>query len=346
MQLNGSVRDLVYNADGTLDQSYSTEFQLNLFPGEWVCKTAFDDYSELLAFDGTNTYTQHYFPPPTRSDTSGIDTAKITTAEIRRGSSCIDGIPPTRILWIAYCGKPLFQLRDGQPIVSPWGSTSLLGSDSMAYSVEWLDDRYMIPRELKIFMSYNFWRTELRTKRRDPNEPNPFEDGELMGEYNVLASTNTGNIILPTEFELVRYAINSDRKAVIREKFHGSVTQVRNVDEAFQLPLLHMKAQVQDFRFSSETQKWLHVSYKAPAGPWPTTNDPLVTANLEAAVTNYSAYEKLLYLSQIPITDPRKRGTASLILFIVLFLPPLIYLLVQATKGWGHITRKRRLTNK
>jgi hypothetical protein len=142
IQLDGVIQYLIYNADGTRSQTYTNTFRLKLFNGNWVCKTTSGDYAEMLAFDGTNTYTQHYFPPPKAGASPKVNTAEITTAEIRSGSSCIDGVPPTRILWVAYCAKPFFENGDGSPIVSPWGIPSLLGADSMSYKAEWLDNKY------------------------------------------------------------------------------------------------------------------------------------------------------------------------------------------------------------
>ena len=332
IQIDGFIQDIVYEADGTQSQSFTNSFRVSLFYNNWEIKATFGDYAEDLAFDGTNTYTQHYFPPPKPGVKQEVNTAEITTAEIRSGSSCIDGLPPTRVLWVAYCAKSFFNQNNHIPIVSPWGQPALLGADSMTYTAKWLDNHYMIPKTLNFIMSYDFWKKELKIKLRDPDEPNPFKDGELVGEYKILSSTNLFGVTLPTEFELARYAVTRSHKMVVREKFRGQVLAVRDIISPWELPPLHMKAGVQDFRFSTPTQPWLHVSYNTPQAQWLETNDPLVIKGLNAAVTNYAAFEKKLYSSIKPVIDPKKRSIVLLVMLVVFFLPPLFYFLVLAIK--------------
>jgi len=330
IQLDGNVYEVAFDADSKQTQSATNHFSLSLHHDKWECKTEWNGYAELLAFDGTNTYTQHFFPPPAAG--AKVNTKEITTAEIRRGSSCIDGLPTTRILWIGYCARQFFEVGNDTPIISPWGHPALLGADSMTYKAEWLDSNYMIPGTLKFLMSYNFWKKELKAKYRDADEPNPFKDNELMGEYHVLSSTNSEDVTLPTEFELVRYAISQSGGAVVRERFHGQVFNIGKIESTWKMPPLHLQAQVQDFRFSNEGRKWLHVSYKTPQGDWPGTNDLLVVANLSAAIKGYAESEKKLYQSQKERIDPNKRRMAWLIMASIFFIPPLVYFLVLAKK--------------
>jgi hypothetical protein len=335
VQLDGVIQDLIFNADGTLSQHYTNSFHLAIYNEKWVCKTTFGDYAEELAFDGTNTYTQHYFPPPkagTILDAHTVNTAEITTAEIRRGSSCVDGLPTTRILWLAFCGKPFFERGFSAPIVSPWGHPSLLGADSMTYSIDLLDKQYMIPKELRFIMSYEFWKKELNNKHRDADEPNPFNDKEVVAEYNVLSYTNMNGVALPTDFELVRYSITRSRKPVILESFHGNILSIIETEGNWMLPALHMKAGVQDFRFSTVEQPWLHISYNTPRDQWLETNDPIVLSGLHAAITNYASFEKKLYKKTNVEISYKKRTMAIYVILAVFMCPPLIYILAMALK--------------
>ena len=327
IQMNGTIREvIIINMDGAATRVITNSFSLSLDQDKWKCKTTQDNYAELLTFDGTNTYTQHVFPPPVSA--SQVNTNEITTGEIRKGSSCIDGICGTRVLWMALCGKAFYESDPAAPIISPWGFPQLLGADSIAYKAEWLDVAGKIPKTVRFTMSDVLWRKELATKRRDENELKPFKDGELMGEYNVLVSTQVNNIVFPKKFLLVRYAVNKDRKPVVYERFEGEVDEVRLTEEPFQLTPLHMQAQVLDFRFSNDTQKWLHVTYKAPRGEWPATNDPMVISNLNAAIAGYADFEKRLYPSLESKIDPRKSSIARWIMVMSFLLPPIVYFFV------------------
>jgi hypothetical protein len=333
IQMNGTIHEVIYpNLDGvtTAAKIITNEFVLTLDNEKWECKTTLGDYAELLMFDGTNTYTQHFFPSPPSA--SGGKPREITTAEIRRGSSSIDGMPGTRVLWMALCGKDFYKSGNAVPIISPWGFPQLLGADSIAYKAEWLDVASMIPRTVQFTMSDVFWKKELAVKHRDESEPKPFKDSELMGEYNVLASTPVNNITVPTKFVLIRYAVNKDKKPVIYEKFEGEIQETHIIEVPLQLARLHMKAQVLDFRFSDDTHKWLNVTYKTPQGEWPATNHPMVISNLGAAIAGYANYEKQLYRSLTPKIDPRKSMTVKRLMLLVFIGPPVIYFLILTRK--------------
>jgi hypothetical protein len=176
---------------------------LALAHDRWTIKETYGDDAEALGFDGTNTYEQVWFAAQKNDPTNS------SCGSIRRGSTCVDGVCPTRLVWIAYCARQFFNENKRGPIMSPYSHPSLLGADSMAYTAEWLDQESGIPKTLKYVFSADLWREELKKKLMDADEPNMFKDGDLSAEYHVVSSTNLGGVTLPLEFDMTRYAFDS-----------------------------------------------------------------------------------------------------------------------------------------
>jgi hypothetical protein len=340
IEISGNIQEIIYNTDGTQDRIIVNLFHLKKNSNDnWECLNSWGDYAELLAFDGTNTYAQQYYPtreyfPPTnsvRTNLTGLE--PLTTGEIRRGSSCVDGLCTTRLLWLAYLGKPFYLKGNSNSIVVPWGDTSILGADSLTYKASWLDNEEMVPSTLQFIFSDALYKSELDLKHVNRGEESPFKDGNVVAEYKVNTFTNTGEEILPTEFEMNRYAMKLGGSRFLLEHFVGSVSSVQVTGSVWKLPPLHMRTQVLDFRFSSESQEWLQVTYKANAGIWPTTNEPMVTVGLAAAISNYPHFEKMYYSTFSPKYNHAKVVQSQiLILMVVIIAPLLMYIFSKVLK--------------
>jgi len=312
IQLNGTVIREWYahnQGSGGDPEKYTNTFSLSLYGNKWKCKTSWGQYSELMAYDGTNTYIQRQYPPPSAGPIYA-NSEKVTTGAARSGPSCVDGVNTTRVLWIAFCGGPSFNGASPwegghtNPIIIPWGIPSLIGSEAMDYKVEWLDSAHWFPKNVKFLMSDVFYKKEIVEKGLDASGA-PYRDGDVTGEYNVSGSQSIGEYNIPKKFECVHYMPTFWHRMEAYERWTGEVSEVHMMDDSWSLPPLRMLTCIADFRFASAKRKWLEVMYHAPAGAWPGTNDPVVTSNLESAIKDYPQAEKRMYGRLKPDTDPK-----------------------------------------
>jgi hypothetical protein len=126
----------------------------------------------------------------------------------------------------------------------------------------------------------------------------------------------------------------------VLETSHGKILSARQSDKAWAVPPLHRKSWILDFRFSDRTHKMLNVTYETRGAQWLGTNDPVVTAGLNAAITNYPGYENRYYVASRPRVNPHKRNVAFLVVFAFFVVSPLVFIMLVVIKKLHSKLRK------
>ncbi len=100
--------------------------------------------------------------------------------------------------------------------------------------------------------------------------------------YRVLATTNINGMLIPMEFEFVRYAYDSPGRLLPFETFHGLVSQVAtNVGNASLQPAFLGISDVYDYRplarefLSPKMTNRDYVHYRVTNGIWPQVSAPV-----------------------------------------------------------------------
>jgi len=241
IEANGRTLDIVYRPDGSEDHRITNTFQIRIDGDKWECLAIWDEYSERLDYDGTNTYAQDDYSDSNTINSHLPDRLPITTGEIRRGSTCVDGMCSTRLLWVALFARQYFESGPGKPIILSFGHPGLLGADSMTYKAEWLDPDHRVPKNLQFIVSEELWKNELRTKLMDSNEEKPYKYGTIVAEYHVASQTNVDGEALPTAFEMARHGWNKNGQPYLVDKLTGEMGRFKHIGGVLELPPLHMR---------------------------------------------------------------------------------------------------------
>lgn len=201
-------------------------------------------------------------------------------AEVEYGEVPPDDGTTLNYLWLAYGSRCYFAGLTTNRLRPIWAlDDPALRSDGFTVPGFWkLDPDGGLPAEV-VYMNDGFCRA-----RDSAGKPvvfkwqAPFDQGFTNAAFTVVAATNVGGIMVPLEWNFVRYGIRS-------EQFGGyqlsKITETRGRVTTFSvdpvqgplLPSFSGVAKVSDFSFSGSNYAVPLLEYAVTNGVWPSTED-------------------------------------------------------------------------
>ncbi|MCP5527506.1 MAG: hypothetical protein H7A47_12010 [Verrucomicrobiales bacterium] len=322
MHVEGKLVLTSFTPDGKPQQLLTNRFDALLERGAWSITTHFaTNLFETYAWDGKNTYGLLWDGTPSGRS---LDSPAI----IRRGAYPLDGHAITRVAWVAFvptvCGRECLD----DLVFVPWGVAGSEGARSCRVAASFTENGLLL-QELLFRNSLELWQKELQFKNLEPKRhPSIFRDGETVGVYNTLTSTNVFGFTIPTHFRMQRFALAAKGKSKgVMESIEGSATSVTRSAVGVTLPSLTKATSVFDFRFGDDAQEFLNIRYRltnAIAG-WRPMSDPELVAAAAEARMDYPAFFASLYPGERPVWTVKKAiglgfVSAALLFPIIIFL--------------------------
>jgi hypothetical protein len=127
--------------------------------------------------------------------------------------------------------------------------------------------------------------------------PHPFENGYTRAEFNVISTTNVGNLLLPKQFSFKEFIVVPLSKASAKHRMfrvvEGYVQTARAVCERtnFITPLTD-GTYIDDRRFSKLSNSVLSVSYIATNHVWPPMESPTLQILYKQELLNQENYNR------------------------------------------------------
>jgi hypothetical protein len=288
LAIRGKIRVQGFNRDGTIQ--YDKTFTFETWRGRlhWKIIVNFDEYSNIVGWDGEKTCFLINFSPEALSRDLGLDWAKyLPSGYITEG---VFGYPyhcepTTRIVWLALASSAYFN-QTNRPELSAIYSMSFndpVGQLVEASSVELLDPVGALPARVDFkvncrpatsvtnwpFLSYIVSDKHLRRAAKEGQHYQDF----VSGEYRVLRSTNAAQISLPAEFEF-RVFVLANGTRIRWQRFHGIVEEISREDLPSFLPETNgRRMYMRDYRFLDRAIQLDEVGYIATNGIWPSATE-------------------------------------------------------------------------
>jgi hypothetical protein len=292
--IHGQLKATYYSWTGERASIQTTVFTVSLEGNSWLLKSEYDtNWFWLVGGDGTNTYSVLVDPKaPTKAapatifdgdfpraafDTVSIPWLSFCSSHFLNNSSSRDSIPS---LWLQAQTLPMSHVCSTE-------ITQFKEPPYLPDEIKWVTSA----KQITSASSNELLRIEgvsvEELDRKSVDYPSSVQIGKLLGNYQVLDTTNINGFVLPLKFELDAYGYffpdakkdaqrilnqlnntNINKNKIVEDtylvaKYEGSVINIVVDTNHVALPKTDLSLSVTDYRMSSKSDGIDHVAYVA-----------------------------------------------------------------------------------